>query len=390
MANGTTLARPHVARVMSKTFLSWFGLLALVGLCGAAVAGLTLVKDRIRVVVQADNAADAAGQQTALLKDDLQQVQRDVRALADALGTGLRQLADEQIANADTRQSELTRTVAEATRAQREALAAINTEQQRVARAVSDLHATLEQTRERGAVAAASTPTQVTAKAPPPAAPAGGAPPSTTPVDPAPTPESTPPPRKRSAFAFRLPSQGFAFDLAQRFELLPSLSRVGFDVKSTLHDFTGVTSKLSGYLRLNLAAPGTDCNGEIRVDAASLDTGLLGRNDAMRDHLACPQHPEIVFTLTSMVASQVDRDKQAVTATVHGRMTIHGQTRDMAMPVQLSVDDSKRVHARGEVTLKLSDYGVPVPSQLGMIKMQDEVKVWVALQARALGVEKTR
>jgi hypothetical protein len=54
------------------------------------------------------------------------------------------------------------------------------------------------------------------------------------------------------------------------------------------------------------------------------------------------------------------------------------------------VDDSKRVIVEGEMPLKLSDYGVPVPSQLGLINMQDEVKIWVALQARALGAVKAR
>ena len=68
----------------------------------------------------------------------------------------------------------------------------------------------------------------------------------------------------------------------------------------------------------------------------------------------------------------------------------HASEGEVAMPVQLSVDDSKRVLAKGEMTLALTDYGVPVPSQLGVISMQDEVKVWIALQARAMGAEHAR
>ena len=34
------------------------------------------------------------------------------------------------------------------------------------------------------------------------------------------------------------------------------------------------------------------------------------------------------------------------------------------------------------------DYGVPVPSQLGVINMQDEVKIWIALRARVQAGER--
>lgn len=382
---------------MSKTFLSWLGLAFLLGLCGAAVAGLVLVKDRIQVVVQAEGAAGADAQRLAQLKDDLQQVQRDVRALADALGNGLRQLADEQSADADKRQAELERHLAsaEATRVLTGELAAVRAEQQRVARTLADLHEGLRQDRPARSMAVAAAPPAtgegaIESAPPTPAVTAAdGSPAARTSPSPV-VAEPSPAPRKRSAFAFQLPSQGFTFDLAQRFELLPSLSRVGFDAKSTLHDFSGVTSQLSGSLMLNLAAPAAGCSGEIRVDAASLDTGLAGRNEAMREHLDCMRHQEIVFAPAGLTDATVDRDKQLVSGNVQGRLTIRGQTRDVIMPVRLSVDDSRRVHAAGEMKLKLSDYGVPVPSQLGMIKMQDEVKVWIALQARALGAEKPR
>ena len=63
-------------------------------------------------------------------------------------------------------------------------------------------------------------------------------------------------------------------------------------------------------------------------------------------------------------------------------MTIRGQTRELTMPVAIEVDPQKRVVVTGQAPLELSDYGVPVPSQLGIINMQDEVVVWVALRAR--------
>ena len=73
---------------------------------------------------------------------------------------------------------------------------------------------------------------------------------------------------------------------------------------------------------------------------------------------------------------------EALALPVVGKMTIRGQTRPLTMAVSIEIDPQKRVVVKGESPLKLSDYGVPVPSQLGVINMQDEVKIWIALRAR--------
>ena len=64
-------------------------------------------------------------------------------------------------------------------------------------------------------------------------------------------------------------------------------------------------------------------------------------------------------------------------------MTIRGKTLVLRVPVKIEVDPQQRVVIKGQAKLKLSDYGVPVPSQLGVINMEDEVMVWLALRARA-------
>jgi polyisoprenoid-binding protein YceI len=63
-------------------------------------------------------------------------------------------------------------------------------------------------------------------------------------------------------------------------------------------------------------------------------------------------------------------------------MTIRGVEREVAMPVRMVLDDAHRLSVEGELDLKLSDYGVPVPSKLGVVKMKDQVRVWIALRAR--------
>jgi polyisoprenoid-binding protein YceI len=186
---------------------------------------------------------------------------------------------------------------------------------------------------------------------------------------------------------FDLPSRGLSFSGPQHYRILPSLSRVGFDAKSTLHDFTGVTSKLQGDLFADLAATTPVWRGRVSCDAATLNTGVEGRDEGLRDHLATARHPRIEFELKEFVAAPggVDVDKRRVKGVVSGQMTIRGKTRPLSMPVEISVDESQRLVIAGQTTLALTDYGVPVPSQLGLISMQDQVKVWISLRARSIG-----
>ena len=74
-----------------------------------------------------------------------------------------------------------------------------------------------------------------------------------------------------------------------------------------------------------------------------------------------------------------------VEGTALGKLSLRGVEREVAMPVRVSVDASKRVAIEGELTLKMSSFGIEPPSQLGMIKVEDEVKLWIALRARSLG-----
>jgi polyisoprenoid-binding protein YceI len=199
------------------------------------------------------------------------------------------------------------------------------------------------------------------------------------------TPASAAAPRKKSFLRFELPSDSFAFDRRARLALIPSLSRVGFDAKSTLHDFSGATAKVAGELTANLAAPDRDVAGRIEVDAASLSTDLDARDEAMREHLATKEHPTILFEWTGFRSELVDSAEQRVKGVALGKLTIRGVTREVEMAVAVSVDASKRVVIEGALPIKLSDFSVPIPSQLGVIGVEDTIKVWIALRARSAG-----
>lgn len=185
---------------------------------------------------------------------------------------------------------------------------------------------------------------------------------------------------------FDLPSNRPLFEGRQALTLVPSLSRVGFDAKSTLHDFTGVTSRVEGALEVELGRPERSPSGRIEVEAASLDTGVEGRDEEMRSVLAVKEQPKIVFAWTAFEPKTVDAAGQRIEGIARGDLTIRGRTRPVALAAKVTVDASRRVAIDGELRVRMSDFGVAPPRQLGVISVEDEVRIWVALRARALPV----
>lgn len=373
---------------MTGKLLQVFGVLFVLGLVGGAAAGFGILKDRVKVVVSPDAAATGPDP-IAELKDNVNVLGGELTTLQQALGSNFEQLA----AGIDERASQRH---GEVMALQRD-LAAV---QQQLA-AMAQKNAGLEQqlaalVRQIEAMAASGGAVHAAA------APAGGdatlpaKPPESVPVavDAAPVapevakPDAKPevakaePAKPKGNFLFG--GARFRCDEPHDYEIVPELSRVAFDAKSTLHDFTGVTQNVSGSFRIDFDDPQGAWTGSVRCDATTLKTGVDGRDSNMWEYLDTKNHPAIEFTMVKFepVKDGVDVAKQTAKGEVVGTMSIRGKQKEVRMPVQLEIDAQKRLIVKGEMPLSLPDYEVPVPSQLGVINMQPEVKVWVSLRAR--------
>jgi polyisoprenoid-binding protein YceI len=391
---------------MTGKLLRGLGVLSLVVLVGAAVAALVIVKDRVRVVIASDEVA-AGPDPVALLRDDVQTAARDVAALQQAVATNFETLANAFEQRAGERHGDVL--------ALRQEVAALQARVDEVARrsAAIEEHARLAAATAcgpgrsgdgAGDAVRAATPAELAAVpttpepgAGPASAPVAGSAEIAAPANTAPAPPVVAPepvaggqggaaPRAGASFlSFRVPSSALRFDEPRRYVLLPELCRVGFDAKSTLHDFTGVTSRVAGAFRADFDDPAGAWTGEVSAVAASLATGVAGRDENMREHLDAKTHPDIRFVVSRFhpAADGIDVAKRTARGEIEGTMSIRGASKTFRMPIRVEVDAQQRVVLTGQAPLRLSDYGVPVPSQLGLISMQDEVVVWIALRARA-------
>jgi polyisoprenoid-binding protein YceI len=343
----------------------------------------------VRIVVMPDAVEDRPDA-VALLRDEVHQLADGLQALTQAVGDNFQRLQQADEATAAARHAELTA-----------ALAALEPVRAQMASTLQRLEAIERQLLALPDLVAAAAPAPPATSAvagstaidEPTAAPAANAAPEpeVRPSTPGPAtvaaaPAAPAPARAAGSFlTFAMPGATMRFDQPQHYVLLPELSRVGFDAKSTLHDFTGVTSQLAGAFTADFDDPDGNWSGRVTCAAATLRTGVDGRDANMLEHLDTEHHPDICFDLQRFVPQPdgIDVGRQTARGEVVGTMTIRGKSRELRMPVRVTVDAGKRVVIAGETPLKLTDFEVPVPSQLGIIGMQDEVKVWVSLRARA-------
>lgn len=376
------------------------GALAVLGLVAGSAGALMVVKDRISIVIQEEQPAGAADAD-ALLRDEVGSLGQKLGALEQSLASNFERLGtalddadskrhQELLAN-DNRFEQGRVALQNELRAQAQRISELGAAVDRLEKGMDARIAQLAANPQQAATSVPMTPLQTPTTEPAPVAtqpatepkqPEPAANPTTEPVAVAPAE----PPKKKGFMSFSLPDSKFRFDAPQTFTLVPDLCRVGFDAKSTLHDFTGTTQRVSGEFRADLDDPKGEWSGKVSCEASTLVTGVEGRDSNMWEHLDTKNHPSIEFTIARFELTRADVAKEEVDGTIHGQMSIHGKARDVQMPVTVRLDSSKRLLVEGQMPLKLTDYDIEVPSQLGgTIKMEDEVKVWIALRARGNG-----
>lgn len=106
---------------------------------------------------------------------------------------------------------------------------------------------------------------------------------------------------------------------------------------------------------------------------------------AMReDVLETARFPEIAYMSTSVAARPSGEDRFEVR--IVGQLTLHGVTREHAIGAQLTLHRSGLLRARGEFSLRQTDYGIkPVSAAGGTLKMKDKLRFSFDITAEKQG-----
>jgi polyisoprenoid-binding protein YceI len=145
-----------------------------------------------------------------------------------------------------------------------------------------------------------------------------------------------------------------------RFRIEPGTSQITFKATSRLMNADGRFHRFQGEVVVDPRDLGS-ARVTLTIEAASLDTGIRRRDNHLRseDFFHVERYPVIVFASSAI-------ERSATELTMVGRLTMHGVTREVRVPVQAEVTDQTLL-ARGQFELKRTDYGISYRSFLNPI-----------------------
>jgi polyisoprenoid-binding protein YceI len=159
-----------------------------------------------------------------------------------------------------------------------------------------------------------------------------------------------------------------------RFRVQPEASDVTFRATSRLMNAEGKFQRVSGEVVVD-PKDLTTAKITLSIEAGSIDTGIGMRDSHLRseDFLDVKRFPYITFESERVEAT-------GRRASVFGRLTVHGVTREIAVPVEVDVTDIAMV-ATGEFVVDRHDYGLTYKSFINPIG--NDVRVIFTFRARS-------
>ena len=170
-----------------------------------------------------------------------------------------------------------------------------------------------------------------------------------------------------------------------------------FESDAPLENIVGTTNKVEATLMINPKDITKNPKGKVIVNVASLKTGINLRDEHMRsaDYLNTAKYPDATFVLTGLKASKKSLDNtKPLNATATGKLTIHGITKQVSVPVTLvyfkedkktgSKQPGNLLRLKANFNVKLSDYNITVP-QILFYKLDETVAINIDIVASDAG-----
>ncbi len=156
--------------------------------------------------------------------------------------------------------------------------------------------------------------------------------------------------------------------------LVPASSFVGYRVQEQLASIgantaVGRTSAITGTLTYDGAAVTAV---DVQADLTALRSDDTRRDNALRRQaLETARFPTATFALTSPIAlPDPPAEGETIDVTANGRLTLHGVTRDVAVPLRATLSGGQVVVV-GSLPIAFADYDVPPPKAFAVLSVDD-------------------
>ncbi len=184
-------------------------------------------------------------------------------------------------------------------------------------------------------------------------------------------------------------SVGAQTDTARQYRIDNNHSTVGFSV-SIMNGLSKVSGKFTDFT-INLTNDEKDITKSsvtVAIKATSIDTGIEARDKHLRtaDFFDVEKFPEITFQ-----SKRIEKKGQAFIA--HGTFTMHGVSKEMALPFAVTginkdtVEKKLNVGYSARLTINRQDYGMNWKHQSVPNFVGDNVDVEINLITRAIDIQ---
>jgi polyisoprenoid-binding protein YceI len=149
---------------------------------------------------------------------------------------------------------------------------------------------------------------------------------------------------------------------------------------------TGSFQLIKGEIDGDPDNPAATGHVKLVIDATTYASGSDTRDRAvLSSALETAKYQVITFESIGMEDVQIEVPGVSGSATIVGKLTMHGTTRVIRVPVRVSMSTDGEFSAGGEITFKYTDFGVKVPKMLFVIPVSDEVTVAFRVVAQRPG-----
>jgi polyisoprenoid-binding protein YceI len=189
--------------------------------------------------------------------------------------------------------------------------------------------------------------------------------------------------RSLSLFAFALPLvlHAAASAQAQTFKVGEGgESKIQFVSDAPLERFTGTSSKVSGEIKID-PQKAAQTKADIKVKMNSFKTGIDLRDEHFQSEnwLDAKKFPESKFVITKVTGLEVLKPGTPAEATIHGKFTLHGITKDVTAKAKIRLIPAEggkpeSLHVQATFKVKLEDHKVSIPSIVAL-KVAPEIEI---------------
>jgi polyisoprenoid-binding protein YceI len=162
-------------------------------------------------------------------------------------------------------------------------------------------------------------------------------------------------------------------------------SSIQFVSDAPLEKFTGKTTSLTGEISVD-PNKAEKTKGEVKAEVGTIKTNVALRDEhlAGENWLDAKKHPHAKFVVTKVTGVDKLKANDVVEATVHGKFTLHGVTKDVTTKAKIRFTpgsggkDALRIQT--SFTVHLEDYKVSIPSIVAL-KVSPDIVVNVDIKA---------